>query len=181
MERKLMSELIKWKDRKGRKPLLLEGARQVGKTYLLREFGKRYFNNVAYINFQNPSQDLINLFNGSIEPQRIITMLELILNMKISPSETLLIFDEAQEAPRALTSLKYFCEDAPEYHIATAGSLLGVFLHKDTSFPVGKVNTMKFYPTCSNSIYISAECPKLYLIGLKTKTSRRLMKSRKKF
>ncbi|MDR1119474.1 MAG: AAA family ATPase [Dysgonamonadaceae bacterium] len=146
MERKLMSELIKWKDRKGRKPLLLEGARQVGKTYLLKDFGKRYFNDVAYVNFQNPSQELVELFNGSISPERIITMLELMLNMKISPSETLLIFDEVQEVPRALTSLKYFCEDAPEYHIATAGSLLGIFLHKDTSFPVGKVNTLKLEP-----------------------------------
>ena len=141
-----MSELLKWKDKKGRKSLLLEGARQVGKTYLLKDFGKRYFKNVAYINFQNPSTELIDLFNGSIEPKRIITMLELLLNMKISPSETLIIFDEAQEVPRALTSLKYFCEDAPEYYIATAGSLLGIFLHKDTSFPVGKVNTMKLEP-----------------------------------
>jgi predicted AAA+ superfamily ATPase len=146
MERKLMSELIKWKDKKGRKPLLLEGARQVGKTYLLKDFGKRYFKNVAYVNFQNPSQELIDLFNGSIDPKRIIIMLELYLNIKISPSETLIIFDEAQEVPRALTSLKYFCEDAPEYSIATAGSLLGVFLHKDTSFPVGKVNTLKLEP-----------------------------------
>ncbi len=146
MERKLMSELIQWKDRKGRKPLLLEGARQVGKTYLLKDFGKRYFKNTAYINFQNPSTELIDLFNGSIEPKRIIMMLELLLNMKISPSETLLIFDEAQEVPRALTSLKYFYEDAPEYHIVTAGSLLGVFLHKGSSFPVGKVNTLKLEP-----------------------------------
>jgi predicted AAA+ superfamily ATPase len=146
MERKLMSELLKWKDKKGRKPLLLEGARQVGKTYLLKDFGKRYFKNVAYINFQNPSAEITDLFNGSIEPKRILTMLELFLNMKISPSETLIIFDEAQEVPRALTSLKYFCEDAPEYHVATAGSLLGVFLHKDSSFPVGKVNTLKLEP-----------------------------------
>lgn len=101
-----MSELIQWKDKKGRKPLLLEGARQVGKTYLLKDFGKRYFKNVAYVNFQNPSTELIDLFNGSIEPKRIITMLELYLNMKISPSETLVIFDEVQEVPRALTSLK---------------------------------------------------------------------------
>jgi predicted AAA+ superfamily ATPase len=146
MERKLMSELLRWKDKNGRKPLLLEGARQVGKTYLLKDFGRRYFKNVAYINFQNPSAELIDLFNGSIEPKRIITMLELHLSMKISPSETLLIFDEVQETPRALTSLKYFYEEVPEYHIATAGSLLGIFLHKDTSFPVGKVNTLKLEP-----------------------------------
>lgn len=146
MERKLMSELVKWKDKRGRKPLLLEGARQVGKTYLLKDFGKRYFKNIAYINFQNPSAELIDFFNGSIDPKRIITMLELFLNIKISPAETLIIFDEAQEVPRALTSLKYFCEDAPEYHIVTAGSLLGVFLHKGTSFPVGKVNSLKLEP-----------------------------------
>jgi predicted AAA+ superfamily ATPase len=109
-----MSELLKWKDKSRRKPLLLEGARQVGKTYLLKDFGKRYYKNVAYINFQNPSAELVDLFNGSIQPKRIITMLELFLNMKISPSETLIIFDEAQEVPRALTSLKYFCEFAPE-------------------------------------------------------------------
>ena len=143
MKRKLMSELLQWKDKKNRKPLLLEGARQVGKTYLLKDFGKCYFKNVAYINFQNPSSELIELFSGSIDPKRIITMLELYLNMKISPCDTLLIFDEAQEVSRSLTSLKYFCEEAPEYHIAAASSLLGVFLHKDTSFPVGKVNTLK--------------------------------------
>ena len=162
MERKLMSELLKWKDKSGRKPLLLEGARQVGKTYLLKDFGKRYFKNVAYINFQNPSVELIELFNGSIEPKRIITMLELFLNMKISPSETLLIFDEAQEVPRALTSLKYFYEDAPEYHIAAAGSLLGVFLHKGTSFPVGKVNSLKI-PLKS---YANPSAFKLYFVDI---------------
>ena len=146
MERKLMSDLLQWKDRNGRKPLLLEGARQVGKTWLLKDFGKRHFKNVAYLNFQNPSAEMIDLFNGSIAPRRIVTMLELLLNMKISPSETLMIFDEAQEVPRALTSLKYFHEDAPEHHIAAAGSLLGIFLHKGTSFPVGKVNTLKLEP-----------------------------------
>jgi len=146
MERKLMSKLLKWKTQSNRKPLLLEGARQVGKTYLLQDFGKRHFKNVAYVNFQNPSADLIDLFNGSIEPKRIILMLELRLQMKISPTDTLIIFDEVQDVPRALTSLKYFYEDAPEYHIATAGSLLGVFLQKNTSFPVGKVNTMKLEP-----------------------------------
>ncbi|MDR0970392.1 MAG: AAA family ATPase [Lentimicrobiaceae bacterium] len=146
MERKLMSSLIQWKDSKGRKPLLLEGARQVGKTWLLKEFGKRYFKNVAYVNFQNPSAEITELFDGSIEPHRIVGMLELYLDMKISATDTLLFFDEVQEVPRALTSLKYFYEDAPEYHIVTAGSLLGVFLHKGTSFPVGKIDTLRLEP-----------------------------------
>lgn len=141
-----MTDLLKWKDSQNRKPLLLEWARQVGKTYLLKEFGKRYFKNVAYVSFQNPDKKLIELFNGSIEPKRIITMLELMLEMTISPKDTLIIFDEVQEVPRALTSLKYFYEDAPEYFIATAWSLLGVFLHQGTSFPVWKVNTLRLEP-----------------------------------
>jgi predicted AAA+ superfamily ATPase len=130
MERKLMSELLKRKENPERQPLLLEGARQVGKTYLLQEFGKKYFKNVVYVNFQNPDEELIQLFNGSIKPQRIIAELALKFETDISPTDTLIIFDEVQEVPRALTSLKYFCEEAPAYHIATAGSLLGVFLHK---------------------------------------------------
>jgi len=146
MERKLMSELIKWKSKSNRKPLLLEGARQVGKTYLLKDFGKRYFKKVAYINFQNPSREIRELFDGSIEPRRIVGMLELYLDMKISATDTLLFFDEVQEVPRALTSLKYFCEDASEYFVVTAGSLLGVFLHQGTSFPVGKVDSLKLEP-----------------------------------
>ena len=146
MERKLMSELLKWKDKSNRKPLLLEGARQVGKTWLLKEFGKRYFKKVAYINLQNPSREIVELFDGSIEPRRIVGMLELYLDMKISAADTLLFFDEVQEVPRALTSLKYFCEDAPEYYVATAGSLLGIFLHQGTSFPVGKVDSLKLEP-----------------------------------
>jgi predicted AAA+ superfamily ATPase len=146
MERKLMSELLKWKKKKGRKPLLLEGARQVGKTWLLKEFGKRHFKKVAYVNFQNPSREITDLFDGSIEPRRIVGMLELYLDMKISATDTLLFFDEVQEVPRALTSLKYFCEDAPEYFVVTAGSLLGIFLHKGTSFPVGKVDSLRLEP-----------------------------------
>ncbi|MCL2417569.1 MAG: AAA family ATPase [Bacteroidales bacterium] len=146
MERKLMAELLKWKNDEDRKPLLLEGARQVGKTWLLKEFGKRHFKNVAYVNFQNPKREIVELFEGSIDPRRIVGMLELNLDMKISAKDTLLIFDEVQEVPRALTSLKYFCEDAPEYHVVSAGSLLGVFLHQGTSFPVGKVDSLKLEP-----------------------------------
>jgi len=141
-----MAELLKWKNDEDRKPLLLEGARQVGKTWLLKEFGKRHFKNVAYVNFQNPKREIVELFEGSIDPRRIVGMLELNLDMKISAKDTLLIFDEVQEVPRALTSLKYFCEDAPEYHVVSAGSLLGVFLHQGTSFPVGKVDSLKLEP-----------------------------------
>jgi len=141
-----MKQLLAWKENKNRKPLILEGARQVGKTWLLKEFGKHYFKKVAYINFQNPSREISELFDGSIEPHRIVGMLELYLDMKISATDTLLFFDEVQEVPRALTSLKYFCEDAPEYYVVAAGSLLGIFLHKGTSFPVGKVDTMRLEP-----------------------------------
>jgi len=146
MERKLMTQLLAWKENKNRKPLILEGARQVGKTWLLKEFGKRYFKKVAYVNFQNPSREITDLFDGSIEPRRIVGMLELYLGMKISATDTLLFFDEVQEVPRALTSLKYFCEDAPEYYVVSAGSLLGIFLHKGTSFPVGKVDSLRLEP-----------------------------------
>jgi predicted AAA+ superfamily ATPase len=146
MERILMSELYAWKLEDKRKPLLLEGARQVGKTYLLKEFGKRYFKNVAYINFQNPGKEIVDLFSGAIDPKRIVTMLELFIGMTISPKDTLIIFDEIQEVPRALTSLKYFFENASDYFVVAAGSLLGIFLHKETSFPVGKVKTLKLEP-----------------------------------
>ncbi|KAA6332594.1 hypothetical protein EZS27_018912 [termite gut metagenome] len=146
MERRLMTQLLAWKESKSRKPLILEGARQVGKTWLLKEFGRRYFKKVAYVNFQNPNREITELFDGSIEPHRIVGMLELYLDMKISATDTLLFFDEVQEVPRALTSLKYFCEDAPEYYVVTAGSLLGIFLHKGTSFPVGKVDSLRLEP-----------------------------------
>ena len=146
MQRKLMMELVRWKDKEDRKPLILEGARQVGKTYLLKEFGEEHYKNIVYLNFQNPSEELVNIFSGSIEAMRIISALEVMLNEEIKPGETLLIFDEIQELPSALTSLKYFFEDAPEYHVVSAGSLLGIFLHPGTSFPVGKVNKLRLEP-----------------------------------
>jgi predicted AAA+ superfamily ATPase len=147
MKRKMLDELITWKASKNRKPLILEGARQVGKTYLLKEvFGAGYFENMVHVNLQNPSRELIELFDGAIDPKRIITAIELLYGIDIYPEKTLLIFDEIQEVPHALTALKYFCEDAPEYCVAAAGSLLGIFLHEGTSFPVGKVNTLKLEP-----------------------------------
>ncbi len=154
MQRKLLQSLLEWKNSEKRLPLLLEGARQVGKTYLLETlFGKKYFKNVIRINFEKADLELLTLFDGNIEPQRIIDYLSLRFNVVIVPSDTLLIFDEIQEAPRALTSLKYFAEDAPEYYIAATGSLLGIALHKGTSFPVGKVTRLRLYPMDLEEFY----------------------------
>ena len=146
MYRKITQQLIDWKNDKYRKPLVLEGARQTGKTYILQQFGKEHYSNVAYINMENASEELKSIFEGTISPQRIIQQLEIMFGFVIQPAKTLLIFDEVQEIPRALTSLKYFCEDAPEFNIATSGSLLGIFLHSGTSFPVGKVDFLKMQP-----------------------------------
>lgn len=146
MKRILYDKLQEWKEKKGRKPLLLSGARQVGKTYLLKEFGKNEFENVVYLNLDKDKERYEILFKDSIAPEEIITKLETLLGAKIEPAKTLIIFDEVQEIPRALTSLKYFCEDAPEYFVVASGSLLGVALHQGTSFPVGKINNLELEP-----------------------------------
>jgi len=147
MKREILAKLIKWKNDPQHKPLILEGARQVGKTYILKEiFGAQEFENVVYVNLQNPSADVLTLFEGSINPQRLVSQLELLYHVDIVPGKTLIFFDEIQGMPRALTSLKYFQEEMPEQHIVAAGSLLGIFLHPDTSFPVGKVDTMRLEP-----------------------------------
>lgn len=145
MYRKIITELKIWKEKKDRLPLILKGARQVGKTWILQQFGKEYFEDVLYINFENAG-NISNLFEGNIQPKRIIEYLSAINHKKIEPEKTLIIFDEIQEAPRALTSLKYFAEQAPEYAICCAGSLLGVFLHDQVSFPVGKVDFLELQP-----------------------------------
>lgn len=145
MRRILMEELKTWKNKSDRKPLILRGARQVGKTWLLKEFGAECFEDVCYINFEE-RQHLEALFDGSLNPQRIIEQLSVYHGKIIRPQKTLMIFDEVQEMPRALTSLKYFEEEAPEYAICCAGSLLGVALHEGTSFPVGKVDFMDLTP-----------------------------------
>lgn len=145
MERLLLEELKKWKEKPSRKPLVLQGARQVGKTWLLKEFGKRCFDDVCYVNFERTSP-INDVFDGDLTPQRLITQLSLLSGKKIEPQKTLIIFDEVQEVPRALTSLKYFAEEAPEYAICCAGSLLGIALHSGTSFPVGKVDFLTLYP-----------------------------------
>lgn len=144
MKRLLYSDLLKWKESDSRKPLILNGARQVGKTWLLREFGGREYESVAYINCQR-SEDLQPVFSD-FDTARIIRALSAYTGITIQPGKTLIILDEIQEFPRALTALKYFCEDAPDYHIAVAGSLLGLSLHGGVSYPVGKVETLNLYP-----------------------------------
>ena len=145
MERLLFSELEKWKNKKKRKPLIIQGARQVGKTWIMKEFGKRSFDNVVYINFDN-NERMKNVFDCDYDISRIISALKIEHGKNFVAENTLLIFDEIQEVPKALTSLKYFCENAPEYAIVAAGSLLGVAMHQGTSFPVGKVDFLHLYP-----------------------------------
>lgn len=145
MERILLEDLKKWKEKADRKPLILRGARQVGKTWLLKDFGEKCFKDICYVNFEQ--KDILGkVFEGTLSPKRIIEQLSIYHGKKIEPQDTLMIFDEVQELPRALTSLKYFAEEAPEYAICCAGSLLGVALHEGTSFPVGKVDFLDLYP-----------------------------------
>ena len=145
MEREIIKKLIEWKNSKKRKPLILQGARQVGKTYIIKEFGNRYYENVVYVNFEKNKQ-ISNQINDDINPLEIINKLELFFNEKITPGKTLIFFDEIQANERALTSLKYFCEELPQYHIIAAGSLLGIKINsKNYSFPVGKVEIINMY------------------------------------
>ena len=144
MERSIYSSLKKWKESPTRKPLILQGARQVGKTYILKEFGTREYSEVVYINCDD-NNDMQNMF-VDYDVDRIIRSLSAISGVSIKPSTTLLILDEIQEVERGLASLKYFCEKAPDYHVAVAGSLLGITLHEGTSFPVGKVDMLYMYP-----------------------------------
>ena len=145
MYRIAMEQLKAWKAKKQRKPLIIRGARQVGKTWLMKQFGATNYDKVVYINFDN-NERMRSLFDGSQEIDRLIAGIEIYAGHKINAEDTLLIFDEVQEVPKALTSLKYFNEDAPQYQIVCAGSLLGVALHQGTSFPVGKVEFLDLYP-----------------------------------
>lgn len=145
MKRALYDDLLRWKNAAVRKPLILQGARQVGKTWLMKEFGKNEFENVAYFNFES-SERLKKIFSSDFDIRRIITSLEIEIGQKILPETTLLIFDEIQDADKGLTSLKYFYEQAPAYAIIAAGSLLGISLQKNHSFPVGKVDILRMYP-----------------------------------
>ena len=145
MYRAAIEKLYQWKASKRRKPLIIEGARQVGKTWLMKEFGSRAYADTVYINFDSNSR-MAELFASDLNTDRLIMGIELYAGKKIDADNTLLLFDEVQEVPRALTSLKYFYEDAPQYHIICAGSLLGIALHGGTSFPVGKVDFLSLYP-----------------------------------
>jgi len=145
LKRYAMQELIDWKNRYDRMPLIIRGARQVGKTWLIKDCGECEFNSVAYINFDN-NERMETLFSGSYDINRLISGLQIESGVSINSKDTLLIFDEIQEVPRAIASLKYFRENAPEYSIVAAGSLLGVALHEGTSFPVGKVDFIDLYP-----------------------------------
>ncbi len=145
MKRFAMQYLKKWKAKENRKPLVIRGARQVGKTWLMKEFGKKEYQQTAYVNFEG-NKRLKSLFSGDFDTRRIITAIQIETGVPIQAENTLIIFDEIQETAGALTSLKYFQENAPQYHIIAAGSLLGVALHQKTSFPVGKVEFLELYP-----------------------------------
>ena len=161
MNRLYFQKLQEWKESKKRKPLIIQGARQVGKTWLMKEFGRREFEKVIYLNFESSSR-LKELFIPDFNIQRIITSIEIEANQKIIADKTLLLFDEVQEVEKGLTALKYFYEDAPEYYIIAAGSLLGVSMQKQHSFPVGKVEFLKLYPLSFREFLLNLGEEKLY-------------------
>jgi predicted AAA+ superfamily ATPase len=146
MERKIINSLLAWKNNAGRQPLVLQGARQVGKTYILLSFGKRHYKNIAYFSMEE-SKEIPAVFERDLNPERIVRELSAQSGQTIMPNDTLIIFDEIQASEQALTSLKYFAEKAPQYHIAAAGSLLGIAMRRERfSFPVGKVDMLQLYP-----------------------------------
>ena len=145
MKRQIYSKLIEWKESPSHKPLILNGVRQCGKTYIMKEFGKNEFQTFAYVNCDR-NENLHQIFEGGFNISKIIRGISALSGVDIIPGKTLIFLDEVQSFPLVLESLKYFCEDAPDYHVAVAGSLLGIALHSGVSFPVGKVQTMKLYP-----------------------------------
>ena len=159
LQRFILKKLIEWKNSKYRKPLILKGARQIGKTYILKQFGEENYEGIAYFNFDH-DEDLYNLFSKTKDPKRILEQLAFIYGKAILPEKTLIIFDEIQECPNALNSLKYFQEEANEYHIVCAGSLLGIRL-SHTSFPVGKVEFLNMYPMTFSEFLIADNCENL--------------------
>ena len=166
MYRKIMNDLVNWKNDKNRKPLILRGARQVGKTYIIKQFGEKYYEDVAYFNFDHDTE-LYNLFENTKDPKRILEQLSFFYGKSIEKEKTLIVFDEIQECPDALNSLKYFSEEANEYHIISAGSLLGIRL-SHTSFPVGKVDFLDMYPMTFTEFLLADDCEnfKYYLDSL---------------
>ncbi len=154
MQRFILEDLVKWKNSKYRKPLILKGVRQVGKTWILKEFGKLYYENTAYFNFDE-NIEYREFFEKTKDTKRILQNLMLISGEKIEPEKTLIIFDEVQSSPDVINSLKYFCENTPEYHIVCAGSLLGITLAKPSSFPVGKVDFLNIYPMTFSEFLIA--------------------------
>lgn len=154
MKRTIIDKLYEWKMSSNRKPLIMNGARQVGKTYILNKFGHLHYKNVAYVNLDKDKQAR-SIWEKDYDTKRIILSLSALLSISIKPEETLIILDEIQDCPKALSSLKYFCEDAPEYHIVVAGSLLGLSLHEGVSFPVGKVNMLRMFPMTFHEFLIA--------------------------
>lgn len=146
MKRIIEQDLLAWKNNAAKKPLMVFGARQVGKTYSILKFGKERYADVVYLNFEN-NVPLSSVFEQDLDVNRILTALSALSGKKILAERTLIFFDEIQAAPKAITSLKYFCENAPEYHIIAAGSLLGVSVNREgVSFPVGKIDSLTMYP-----------------------------------
>ena len=160
MNRNVLQELIIWKNSEERKPMVLKGARQVGKTWIMKEFGKTYYNSYVYFNFDE-DDELKSIFEINKNPHRIIELLSMISGEKILAESTLIIFDEIQECPEALNTLKYFKEKANEYHVIAAGSLLGTLLAKPKSYPVGMVNLLNIYPLTFDE-FLEAVSPNLY-------------------
>lgn len=167
MERQVINQLLQWKLSPNRKPLILKGARQIGKTYILKEFGKRHYKNVAYINCDH-NELVRDIFVHDFDMRRVLINLEAVTHEHITPGDTLIILDEIQELEYGLAALKYFCEDIPEYHVAVAGSLLGIALHPSSSFPVGKVDFMQMYPM-NFSEFLMAAGEQTLLDTLKTR------------
>lgn len=154
MKRELYSSLLEWKNRETRKPLILQGARQVGKTFLVKQFAQQEYSQFIYLNFEQ-DDELKEIFNKSLIPEKLLRDIEFLYGKKIKENSTLIFFDEIQESEQALKSLKYFYEDAPGYHIIAAGSLLGVAINKTRSFPVGKVTFLDMYPMSFNEYLIA--------------------------
>ena len=145
MQRDLYQKLLEWKEKPDRKPLVVKGARQVGKTYLIKDFGNHEFDNIVVLNADKDLR-VREIFERGFRIDRIISDMEVLSGQTIVPGRTLIFIDEVGDAPKALAALKYFCEDAPQYHIVVAGSLLGLAIHKGVSFPVGKVDELTLYP-----------------------------------